>query len=231
MVRDTLVTRCNNRFALWLALWFTITSVFSAIIPTVAIAQQSSSVDFESPIIEHEAQDGGPIGSVEVFGATVVDNDKIDRVVVFYRFSGETEFAELPMREVAQSSFYSAKVDTANVRLDTEAIEYYIQAEDASGNIVLKGFAFQPLTRVFEAASPVEPEPEFEPEVNVASTEPEFVDPSVSSSSINWWYVGLGVLLVGGIAAAANSDSGGPSTNTGEDCNGGCTVNLTFDRP
>lgn len=222
MVRDTLVTRCNNRFALWLALWFTITSISSAITPTFAFAQQTPSVDFESPIIEHVAQDGGPVGGVEVFGATVVDNDAIDRVVVFYRFSGETEFAEVTMREVAQSSFYSAKVDTANVPLDTEAIEYYIQAEDASGNIVLKGFAFQPLTRAFEAVSPVVPE------VEVVSAEPEFTDPPVSSS-VNWWYVGLGVLVLGGIAASAGG--GGSSSSTGDDCDGGCTVTLTFDRP
>ena len=219
MVRDTLVARCNKRFAVWLALWFAITSVFYAVIPATAVAQQSDSVDFESPIIEHVVQDGGLIGGVEVFGATVVDNDEIKRVVVFYRFSGETEFAELPMREVAQSSFYSAKVDTANVPLDTEGIEYYIQAEDASGNIVLKGFAFQPLTRSFQVAGPAE----------VAPAEPEAQGPS-ASSSFNWWYVGLGVLVLGGIAAAASGGGGGSSMNS-DDCVGGCTVNLTFDRP
>lgn len=228
MVRDTLVTRRNNRRAMALALGLACLSVLFAVGSTTALAQPSDSFDFESPIIEHTELDGGPVGGVEVFGATVVDNDEIARVVVFYRFSGETEYAELNMREIAQSSFYTTRIDTANVPLATEAIEYYIQAEDASGNIVLKGFAFQPLTRAFEPQQAVEPAVE----QDAAPVDAEFTSPSIASS-INWWYVGLGALLVGGIVAAAGSDSSsGPRSPDDGDCTGsGCTVTLTFERP
>lgn len=226
MVRDTLVTRRNERWTVALAIGIACACMLFAISSTTAVAQPSDSVDFESPIIEHTEVDGGRVGGVEVFGATVVDNDEIARVVVFYRFSGETEFADLSMREIAQSSFYMARIDTANVPLDTEAIEYYIQAEDASGNIVLKGFAFQPLTRAFEPPAVVEPEVE----QDAAPVEAEFTSPSLASS-INWWYVGLGALLVGGIVAATDSDSSGPRAPDGDCIGNSCTVTLTFERP
>lgn len=191
-------------------------SVTAAIAPSAVLAQQARFPDFESPIIEHEERSGGPVGGVEVFGATVVDNEELARVSLHYRFSGETEYAELVMREIASSSFYTARVDTTNVPSDSLGIEYYLRAEDVSGNLVLKGFAFQPLTRPFQARPPA-----------VAPVAPKPAAPEVSRGGINWLYVGLGVLVVGGIAAATRSGQ----EDSNEDCVGGCDVVLTFPRP
>lgn len=220
MVCDSLVTRGSKAMVLWLL----ITSVFAATLPSAVWAQPSSFADFESPIIEHSTLEGGIIGGVEVFGATVVDNEEIEKVSLFYRFSGEIEFAELTMREIASSSFYSVKVDTANVPVNTSAIEYYLQAQDTSGNIVLKGFAFQPLIRTFKIAESAK--------VLAPVSKPAKAPVIVESKKINWLYVALGVLVVGGVAAALDSDSGGSSsTNPEDDCEGGCNVILTFGTP
>ncbi len=213
MVRNTLVTG----FTLVYALWFAIVSTTIAVLPSAAFAQQAGFADFEAPIIEHEERVGGPVGGVEVFGATVGDNDELARVSLFYRFSGESQYAELTMKEIASSSFYTARVDSTNIASDTPAIEYYLQAEDISGNLVLKGFTFQPLTRVFQipnvpAETPVDNTPVQVPKV---------------SSGVNWLYVGLGVLAIAVIASAGSG--GGSSSN--DDCDGGCDVVLTFPRP
>ncbi|MFK7857708.1 MAG: hypothetical protein AB8B64_02730 [Granulosicoccus sp.] len=222
MVCDTLVVRGTG----FLFLWVCLLSLLAGGGPSALLAQQRESTDFEAPIIEYTSPDAGTLGGVEVFGATVVDNEEIRAVSLFYRFSGETQFAELPMREIASSSYYTVKVDTASVPLDTEAIEYYLQAEDVSGNIVLKGFAFQPLVRPFTVT-----EPEASSSV-ISATAPEVQSqiPALDARSgkINWVYVAVGVLVTGGVVVALDNDDGGGGAAIGEDeC---CTVNLTFGR-
>jgi hypothetical protein len=171
--------------------------------------------DFESPIIEHEPTSGGLIGGVEIFSATVVDNDELASVRLFYRFIGDTEYTRVNMQQIATSANYSARVFTTSAEQETTGIEYYIRAEDAAGNLVLKGFAFQPLVRLFDS-TPVD----------------ELALPSAQSSQegaeagkkINWLYVAIGVLVVGGIAAAS---SDGGSSSAPPECETECTVVVT----
>lgn len=170
--------------------------------------------DFESPVIEHEQTAGGRPGAVEIFDASVVDNDELVSVRLFYRFEGETEYVRVSMRQVATSSNYTARVNTASMREDAAGIEYYIRAEDAAGNLVLKGFAFQPLVRTFE----VEPIP-----ATVVAEEEE------PAGKVNWLYVALGVLVVGGIAAAAGG--GGGSKPQPAACDPDCNVTVTINAP
>ncbi len=236
MVSNSLVKRISRFLAVPVSIWFAVWCVIAAIVPAQAFAQSSAQhllkvqnngfdettlPDFESPIIEHIEREGGPLGSLEIFGATVVDNDDIESVTLYYRFSGEKEFAQRSMREIATSSFYSVNVPTSNVPLGTDSIEYYLQAEDLSGNLVLKGFAFQPLVRFFE------------PVKTIVDTTPviEPIAEPVESKGVNWLYVGLGVLAVGAIAAAASGGGGGGSSGSSDDCVGGCDVTVTFPRP
>lgn len=236
MVGNTLVKRMARFLAMPVSIWFAVWCVLAAISPAQALAQSSTQPvikvqnsgfdeatlpDFESPIIEHIEREGGPLGSLESFGATVVDNDEIASVTLYYRFSGENEFAQLPMREIASSSFYSARVGTSNVPSGTVSIEYYIQAEDVSGNLVLNGFAFQPLVRFFEPAKPITP---------ITPVAEPITEPVESAGGVNWLYIGLGVLAVGAIAAAAGG-GGGSSGGSSDDCVGGCEVTVTFPRP
>lgn len=236
MVSNSLVNRISRFLAVPVSVWFAVWCVFAAIVPAQAYAESSSQhlirvqnsgfdettlPDFESPIIEHIEREGGPLGSLEVFGATVVDNDEIESVTLYYRFSGENEFAQLPMREIATSSFFSVSVPTSNVPSGTDSIEYYLQAEDSSGNLVLKGFAFQPLVRFFEPAKTI---------VDTTPVIEEVVEPH-ESKGVNWLYIGLGVLAVGAIAAAAGGGGGGSGGGSSEECVGGCDVTVTFPRP
>jgi hypothetical protein len=188
--------------------------IASVQITSAVATAQTDGPDFESPVIEHEQSDGGLAGGVELFNATVVDNDELSSVRLFYRFSGDTEYTRINMRQITSSSNYTARVITSSIDEsdNVNGIEYYIRAEDVAGNLVLKGFAFQPLLRKFETAK-ISEQP-----VETAQT----VD---SSSRINWLWVALGALVVGGVAAAS---SGSSSSN---ECVDSCTVSVTFDPP
>lgn len=201
-------------FTTLFSIWFAFSNLFGQL-----VLAQSSGTDFESPIIEHEESLGGLIGGLETFNATVVDNDELESVKLFYRFSGQSVFNEVEMIPVAASSNYSTQVDTSAVESDgPEAIEYYIRAEDVSGNLVLKGFAFEPLERTFEM-------PVVEPVAPVATAEE--IKPK---RGINWLYVGLGVLAVGALAGAAAS-GGGDDGNGGGGGTDTSTVSVTIGRP
>lgn len=210
-VRRTVRHRVVKRqIAALLSVCVLITHLFSGIAQA-----QVDGPDFESPIIEHEPGSGGLIGSVEIFSATVVDNDELASVRLFYRFIGDAEYTRVNMRQIANSANYSARVFTSSAEPETTGIEYYIRAEDAAGNLVLKGFAFQPLVRLFDS-TPVD-------ELALPTAQsPQ--DDAEAGKKINWLYVAIGVLVVGGIAAAA---SGGGSGSATPECETECTVVVT----
>ena len=205
--------RCRLRQASTLALcvWF---ALANTVFPVVRA--QSGGDDFQAPVIEHEPEPGGLVGEIESFVANVVDNDRLDSVTLFHRYAGEAEFEEESMRSTSTSSFYSARIDTTGT--ESLVIEYYIRAEDASGNIALSGFAFEPLQRtllpVQGAESAGAPDVTIEP-----------------ARKVNWLYVGLGVLVLGGVAASLSGgggdDNGGSASQPGAGCNPDCEVTLT----
>ncbi|MFK7853525.1 MAG: hypothetical protein AB8B79_05405 [Granulosicoccus sp.] len=203
---------------------FAITVVFS----NGAFAQ-STERDFEAPIIEHEQIDGGTSGDVETFVATVVDNDELQSVSLFYRYSGEADYVELVMQPVASSSYYSAKVDTAEAKEAAESIEYYIRAEDVSGNLVLKGFVFEPLVR--SLIMPIAMAPEEQPITSAVDPAPAPAPVAKPARKINWLYVALGALVIGGVAAGASGGDSGGGGGTNADCEPSCRVNLTINTP
>lgn len=212
--RRTVKQTATVLFSLWFACINTVV--------TVANAQVANS-DFEAPIIEHEEINTGVLGDIESFVATVVDNEELKSVSLFYRYTGQSDFTEISMKPLAASSYYTATVDTSKSDGDETAIEYYIRAEDTSGNLVLKGFAFEPLVRSLASPSPFS-----------ASTETTTTQPTNSApkKKINWLYVALGVLVLGGIAGAAgggsDDDDDGPVAG---ECNPNCQVTLTISPP
>lgn len=202
-------------------LWFALATVMGNF-----VYAQSANADFKAPIIEHETLGNGVWGNSEPFEATVVDDQELKSVSLFYRYAGELAFTELVMQPLVSSSSYTASVDTSLSEEPVSAIEYYIRAEDMAGNLVLKGFAFEPLVR--ELASP-----------DLASTDTQNIAAPESINSgelqtkkgINWLYVALGALVLGGIAAGAGgggSDSGG---DPNVDCGTNCQVTLSIDTP
>lgn len=214
-------TRHNLRRALTLLFcaWFACSTTYS----NIALAQNTGS-DFEAPIIEHEDVGNGLLGDIETFVASVVDNEAVENVSLFYRLKGDTKFTELPMSPLnASSYYYSAKIDTANLADEKTAIEYYIRAEDSAGNLVLKGFAFEPLVRTLLPAVP----PGSSIDANVTQDSTPTVAPK---SKINWVYVALGALVLGGIAAGA-SGGGSDDVAPAGDCSPNCLVTLTISPP
>ncbi len=64
---------------------------FSTIHPG-PIHAQSGKTDIEGPTIEHEVVESGGLGKVQEFSATVVDNEEVASVWLFYRFGVEDDF-------------------------------------------------------------------------------------------------------------------------------------------
>ncbi|MBX2886018.1 MAG: hypothetical protein KTR32_39045 [Granulosicoccus sp.] len=178
---------------------------------------QAPGADFEPPIIELEQVDTGVLGETQSISVTAVDNDEIDSVVLYYRFGPTGLFATLGMQEVLGSSRYSASVETVGVT--ENQLQYYIQAIDVSQNVVLKGFAFEPLIRKLESKTiPAIAATQTEPPV--PATSDEQTEP-VTEKKINFLYVALGVLAVGAIASAAGGGGGNTPVN---DQPGECSV-------
>lgn len=169
---------------------------------------QGEGVDFEAPIIEHEYFESGLLGDDQLFSATVVDNDVLASVSLFYRFKTESDFSRIDMKPLDGSSLYSATVTTAGI--DANRIEYYIQAADRSDNVVLKGFTFEPLIRVLGGSSI----PTLKAEGGSTTTS--------EKKGFNLLYIALGVLAVGAIATSFDDGS----STTAEDCGDQCNVTI-----
>lgn len=169
----------------------------------------ATSVDYEPPQLDHEVVDRGVAGESQVFLATVSDDQAIEQVTLFYRFRGDEQYASLPMTPLDQSDNYTATVNTT--ARDTRNIEYYIEARDASGNRVVQGFVFEPLARVMEPA----------PLAIGEADESAEAPPEGMSLTRKIVYVALGVLVVGGIAAAIDNSSGSNDDNDSGDGSSG----------
>ncbi len=171
----------------------------------------SGQVDYEPPLLEHEVVPRGTAGESQVFLATATDDQGLDEVTLFHRFRGDERYASLPMRALEESDNYTGTVNT--LASEARNIEYYIEATDVSGNRVVQGFVFEPLVRVMEPA----------PMAIGESEEPAEEAPEGMSLTRKIVYVTLGVLAVGGIAAAldsSDSDSGsggGGNNGSGDD--------------
>ena len=165
------------------------TSLIGFLLLAVPIVH-AQDLDVEPPLIEHERIERGESAEPQPFTATVVDDRELAEVLLFHRRAGEEAFEKVPFERVGDSTVFLVTLPAdAN---DRRAIEYYIQARDAAGNRVIRGYAFNPLQREMGRAE----------SVAGATSEAES-----GGFNRNWLWVGLGVLAVG--AVVAMSDSGG----------------------
>jgi hypothetical protein len=191
--------------------------------PGYRYTQDSVSVDFEPPLIEHELIAEAEADIRQTFVATVVDDEELDSVLFYYRFAGETSFSRYAMMQLSSSSTYIAQIPTDP---DSDrAIEYYIQARDSSGNRTVRGYTFSPLVRQIVPA----PDDSAGTDRVVDSAEGSDVADEGGRFPKAVYIVG-GVLLLGLIAGAAGggSDAENNSRVCGTD---GCRVNLTVNQP
>ena len=162
--------------------------------------------DITAPLIQHDppemaASTGQPL---EIM-AVITDETAVKEVNLFYRAQGNTEYFSVNMA-LQGDDIYQAVIPQDDVV--EPGLEYYIQASDTAGNVVLRGFSFEPLIITvtpfipeledeFIAEAPIEEEPLFKTE-----------GPKTKPWYKKWWVwtIAGGVVIV---AAAAGSGGGG----------------------
>ena len=207
----------NKLFKVVFVSWFALSQVLLGMSSANA---QSGLIDVEPPLIEHDVIRAVEADIRQTFFATVVDDNELDSVSLYYRFQKDPTYSTVLMKRVSFSSTYIVHVPTDPS--DDRDIEYYIQARDVAGNRTVRGYAFNPLMREINipAAPPIAAAPEPEP---VAAESP--------GKKRTVLYVVLGVLAAGLIAGAA-SKSGGSGSDDAEPCpNGLCTITVTVGLP
>lgn len=196
---------------------------------TVVFAQQAVQ-DFEAPLIEHELLKSGELGEAQIFSANVVDNIELKSVSIFYRFTGVEQFEQIPMEPVSTSSFFSATIPTEQLPIEETSIEYYLQAEDVAGNIVLKGYIFDPLIRTLRITASGADTQATSTTIEESGT--AVTDQPVPKKKSRTLYYVLGALGLVALAGLAASSSGGSDDPVDESCvNSVCMVNLQVEQP
>ncbi|MEE9320758.1 MAG: hypothetical protein V3U76_09965 [Granulosicoccus sp.] len=179
-------------------------------------------IDVDPPLIEHTELDEAEASPWQMFTATVVDDEELDRVRLFYRFAGESAYSILVMTRVSSSSTWTTRVPTEEG--DTRSIEYYIDALDQGGNRTNRGYSFNPMVRHI-AQSADEGGADDTGEA-VENTEADAVDgKKVSSRKKGLYYLAgaVAVVLIAGLARRNDK-----SDECVEDL---CEIIFTVERP
>jgi len=156
------------------------------------------------------------------------DNVGVKSVVLFYRSIGSQNYIRKTMFN-DQGDQYS--IELTAKELAAPGIEYYIQAEDLSGNTLLHGYSFSPMRIAVQGTSD---NPAAVPAATLATTpatstntvESKGVTLLQNNSSENapkseesifknkWLWIGVGIAAAA-IAASGGSDSGGQPSGGG----------------
>lgn len=206
----------NKLFSSGFALWFALSQTLLGMSAAYA---QSGLIDVEPPLIEHTIVSTVEAEARQSFFATVVDDDELDSVGLYYRFEKDSTYSSIPMNRVSYSSTYIAHVPT-DPTSDLN-IEYYIQARDKAGNRTVRGYAFNPLVReiMLNDTAPV-----------VSAIEPTKASSGFAGNKRTILYVVLGVITLGAIAGAASGRSN--TTEPSNACPDGiCTISITVGQP
>lgn len=101
-------------------------------------ARQSepSTFDISAARITHEPQNFSTSDGPVTISAIVTDNIGVENVTLFYRNTHGNNFTSVPMILRGESN-YAATIP--NQDITGSVIEYYIQAVDSTGNLVLRG--------------------------------------------------------------------------------------------
>ncbi len=202
----------SSGFACWFAL-------SQALLGASTAFAQSGQIDVEPPLIEHAIVNTVEADSRQSFFATVVDDDELDSVSLFYRFQNDPTYSTVVMNRVSYSSTYIAHIPTDPT--SDRNIEYYIQARDKAGNRTVRGYAFNPLVREIQLADTT-------PATKV-STGSDKAAGAGTGTGRTVLYVVLGVLALGLVAGSLSGDSSDPPPSG---CpNGVCTISVTVGAP
>ena len=164
--------------------------------------------DITAPLIRHEdpTRKVKPGISLDI-QAVVTDDNQVDKVMLFFRAAGKTKFNSMQMKPQGDD-FYMAIIPRDKVA--EPGMEYYIQATDKAGNVVLRGFESEPLKMV----------------VTEDATEVQGAGPALAKPWYKkWWAWTLaGAAVVGGTALAISIIDGGPNGPPPPDTTGSATI-------
>ena len=167
-----------------------ITALVPALVCLLPLPPQLSAADFSAPLITLPVAQPVEKGADSYrISAEVSDETGLVSVDLRYRKIGDTgDFKTLALAPSRGGKIYSAtiKIDTA----DSPVIEYYIEARDSANNIS------------------EEPFPDTPREVHFPDTKQ-----SKKSSTKKYWWMALGALAIGAVAAD-RSDNGNDDTVT-----------------
>ncbi len=163
---------------------------------SIVNAQAEETVSFQGDIIapeikydrERQTTFKDDVLTIE---AEVTDMSGVTEVVLFYREKGDAIYTRKEM-ELVGSDLYRAQLSGEEV--DAAVIEYYIQATDIFGNMVLKGMEFSPLTYTLR------PDKSMAERVN-GSGKSGKQPVAKTKESPNWLLIGGGILAAGAVAA------------------------------
>ncbi len=177
----------------------------STLLAPAVVAQ--SKLDITPPTVQHEPDSRNASASKPyLFTAKVEDENGVGKVLVFYRTIGTKVFSNIEMKEGKKSGLFM--VELAASELKSPGVEYYIQAEDTSGNTLLRGFTFEPLVLNVDEGLPT----------SVAAADSEKPSgPLAGLASNKMVWIGVGALVLGAVAlggGGGSGDSGGSDGNT-----------------
>lgn len=210
-------------------------TLLSALTTPAALAQTGSSgsgLDYRAPEIEILTTPEGKVGQYHTVAATIVDDVGLKSVLLHYRYGRAGEFKKQLLKPVSGTSYYSTRLRLEDNEDGT--LEYYLQAEDHAGNVVLKGYAFDPLVVKIrsvntKSADTMPPSDSGQTQASAPADPP--VDAPRPGSGNKLYYVlgGLAVALLIGLAAQGGGDDPSPP---GTGCpSTGCNVQLILGPP
>ena len=181
--------------------------------------------DIIAPKVVHESESRGvnPNGTY-FFSADVTDDVAVQSVTLFYRTKGDQHYVAIPMTSSKPPS-YGALLSPESVK--APGIEYYIQAKDSSGNAVLVGAAFSPLSMA--VLVPVNPKALASKQTSSSTDTSPGGDTGTEKKSSNakWWWIAAGVVVVALVAGGGGGGGGGgddPAPHPTPPSTGGITI-------
>jgi len=186
---------------------------FLQVISPVALAEQLNlqAPDIEPPSIVFDPGESAISDGVKTFSAEVTDNRGVATVTLYYKNASDVGFTPKRMRLTGINTY------TADVTVDSvisDKIEFYIRADDVSGNSVFEGQKFSPF------AYDVVPAAVEEEVVATVTAPPAAEEEGLSTTTLI--LIGLGVAALAG--GGGGGGGGGGSTPTG-------SITITTDIP
>ena len=167
--------------------------VMTSLANNIALAQ-TAAVDFEIPTITSSLLEEDANGSI-VLSVGALDNVALADVFFYYRYSENSTYREVVMTPSNDGVFTTVLGDA-----EASEIQYYVVAEDTSGNKTQRGNLYFPIVAAFSNSG----------------------DAESSQSKPKYLYYILGALALGAVAGLAGG-GGGASDGATINC---CTITI-----